>query len=107
MDKLVIKEKKIEAVIGLLFTLPAVIGIICFLLNFLFGEASLEGLDGIWGVTENYSGWDNSSYGYAASSPTPLFMGLLAIVGGYLLKGNLHYLLKEKKKPQETNNKQN
>lgn len=95
MDKQIIREKQIEAAIGLLFILPAVIGVICFLLHLILGDytGSLDELEGVWGTIENSSSWDNSSYGYAAASPTPIFMGLMAIVGGYLLKGNLRYLM--------------
>lgn len=110
MDKQIIREKQIEAAIGLLFILPAVIGVICFLYHLISGDysASLDELGGIWGTIEHHSGSDNSSFGYAAASPTPIFMGLMAIVGGYLLKGNLRYLmqidyknlLKRKKKPE-------
>lgn len=95
MDKQIIREKQIEAAIGLLFILPSVIGVICFLFQLIFGDytGSLDELRGIWGTIEDSSSWDNSSYGYAAASPTPIFMGLMAIVGGYLLKGNLRYLM--------------
>lgn len=103
MDKEIIKEKKIEAYLGLLFCLPAVIGVICFLLNMIFGDytGSLDKLEGIWGTIESSGCWENSAYGYAAASPTPIFMCLLALVGAYLLKGNLHYILKKKEKPEE------
>lgn len=95
MDKQIIKEKQIEAILGLIFILPAVIGVQCFIFQLIFGydTGSLENLQGIWGNIENYSYSDYSSFGYATASPTPIFMGLIAIVGGYLLKGNLRYLM--------------
>lgn len=77
MDKQIIKEKQIEAILGLLFILPAIIGIICFLFQLFFGDytGSLYDLHSIWGNVENYSDSDYSFYGYAAFSPTPIFMG--------------------------------
>lgn len=104
MDKEIIKEKKIEAYLGLLFCLPAMIGVICLLLNMIIGDdtCGLTELGGIWSSIDYADhGWgEYSAYGYAAgaASPTPLFMGLMAIVGAYLLKGNLHYILNKKDK---------
>lgn len=100
MDKAIIKEKKIEAVIGFIFLLPAVIGVICFVVNLCTGGDSckLNSLSGQWD-------WHNGS-GYkgtgASASPTPVYFGLMAIAGAYMLKNSLRYLLLKEDKPEET-----
>ena len=93
MDKAIIKEKKIEAVIGFIFLLPAVIGVICFVVNLCTGGDSckLNSLSGVW-----------ESYGEAAEN-TPVYFGLMAIAGAYMLKNSLRYLFLKEDKPEETN----
>ena len=97
MDKAIIKEKKIEAVIGFIFLLPAVIGVICFVVNLCTGGDSckLNSLSGVW-----------ESYGEAAEN-TPIYFGLMAIAGAYMLKNSLRYLFLKEEKTEETNNKLN
>lgn len=92
MDKAIIKEKKIEAVIGFIFLLPAVIGVICFVVNLCTGGDSckLNSLSGVW-----------ESYGEAAEN-TPVYFGLMAIAGAYMLKNSLRYLFLKEDKPEET-----
>ena len=108
MDKQIIREKQIEAAIGLLFCLPAVIGVFCFLFQLIFGDytGSLDELSGIWGTIEDSRSWDNSSYGYAAASPTPIYFGLMALAGAYMLKNNLRYLFYKEEKPEQTTKQQ-
>ncbi|MGM9799581.1 MAG: hypothetical protein ACI30M_02710 [Muribaculaceae bacterium] len=97
MDKAIIKEKKIEAVIGFIFLLPAVIGVICFVVNLCTGGDSckLNSLSGVW-----------ESYGEAAEN-TPVYFGLMAIAGAYMLKNSLRYLFLKEEKPEETNKTNN
>lgn len=92
MDKAIIKEKKVEAIIGLLFILPAVIGVICFVVNLCTGGDSckLNSLSGVW-----------ESYGEAAEN-TPIYFGLMAIAGAYMLKNSLRYLFLKNDKPEGT-----
>lgn len=97
MDKAIIKEKKIEAVIGFIFLLPAVIGVICFVVNLCTGGDSckLNSLSGVW-----------ESYGEAAEN-TPVYFGLMAIAGAYMLKNSLRYLFLKEEKTEETNKTNN
>nr|DAZ05086.1 MAG TPA: hypothetical protein [Caudoviricetes sp.] len=91
MNKAIKKEKVCEAIIGLLFCLPAVIGVICFIVNLCTGGDSckLNSLSGVW-----------ESYGEAAEN-TPVYFGLMAIAGAYMLKNSLRYLFYKKEKPEE------
>lgn len=92
MEKSIIKEKKVEAIIGLLFILPAVIGVICFLVNLCTegGKCDLTSLRGQW-----------DSYGEHSSQTLPIYFGLMAIAGVYMLKNSLRYLLYKEEKPKE------
>ena len=87
----------LEAKIGFLFLIPPIIGAIIFILNLLDAGIGFETFPESWNCIydanhvyssfgeDNY-GW---AYGYAATPAIPLYMGLMAIAGAYLLKGNL------------------
>lgn len=64
-----------EAKIGILFLIPPILGIIKFLLIF------IDDFDS--------SRYNIHDYGYAATPAIPLYLGLMAIAGAYLIKGNL------------------
>ena len=96
-----------EAKIGILFLIPPIIGVIMFICNLLFGaEIGFESFPESWncidgadyGYDSDYGSWggDNAygwaygwAYGYAATPAIPLYLGLMAIAGAYLIKGNL------------------
>lgn len=75
MEKEIVKEKKIEAIIGILFLLLAVIGVICFIfiVNLCTDgdTCKLNSLKGVW-----YGRGDSSV------STTPVYFGLMAMAGG-------------------------
>ena len=100
MDKAIKKEKTIEAILGLLFCLPAVIGVICFIGNLCTkgDTCDLRSLSGQWDW-HNGSGYEGTG---ASASPTPVYFGLMAIAGAYMLKNSLRYLLLKEDKPEET-----
>lgn len=101
MDKAIKKEKTIEAILGLLFCLPAVIGVICFIVNLCTkgDTCDLGNLRGQWD-------WHDGGEG-ASASPTPVYFGLMAIAGAYMLKNSLRYLFLKEEKPEETNKTNN
>lgn len=101
MDKAIKKEKTIEAILGLLFCLPAVIGVICFIVNLCTkgDTCDLGSLRGQWD-------WHDGGEG-ASASPTPVYFGLMAIAGAYMLKNSLRYLFLKEEKPEETNKTNN
>lgn len=84
----IIKSKRIECWIGIILLIPVILGVISFLLSlFDFNSdfSSLRNLRGDWTDGEN------------CSSPAPIFLGLLAIAGGLLIKDSLRYLFLSKK----------
>ena len=97
MDKEIIKEKKIEAILGLLFCLPAVIGVICFIVNLCTDgdTCKLSSLRGQWD-------WQYGGESGGATPPIPLYFGLMAIAGAYMLKNSLRYLFYKEEKPEGT-----
>ena len=100
-----------EAKIGILFLIPPILGVIMFICNLLFSadigfESFPESWNCIskydyssdygtgsdsWGANYGYGyGWAYGwAYGYAATPAIPLYLGLMAIAGAYLIKGNL------------------
>ena len=108
-EKQLVKAKKAQCWIGIALLVPAVFGVlsvVCGVLDLgdLFGDwmenfAELYNLDGVW-----------YGDGEGATAPAPLFMGMCAFVGAYLIKDNMHYLcIKTKednneKKPEEQEN---
>lgn len=106
VKKSIIKEKRIECVLGILFLIPPILGVFFFML-------SLCGINGDFVNMRDLSGqWDWHSNDGVSMSPAPLYLGLMAIAGVYLIKNSLRYLflnnenLSEKKdKEQFLNNK--
>lgn len=87
MEREKIIAKKIEAVLGLVMLLPALIGIISFFESLFRGGFDLERLKlyGSWAYQ-----WNDD--GGIAMSPAPVFLGLLAIAAVLLLKDSIYYL---------------
>ena len=96
-----------EAKIGILFLIPPIIGVFIFIFNLFDAGIGFESFpeswnciygsdygsdtdSGAWGGNCAYGyayGW---AYGYAATPAIPLYLGLMAIAGAYLIKGNLN-----------------
>ena len=87
-----------EAKIGILFLIPPILGVIIFILNFMDADIGFESFPESWNCIYP-SAWGSDSYGdfygygwaygYAATPAIPLYLGLMAIAGAYLIKGNL------------------
>ena len=86
-----------EAKIGILFLIPPIIGVLLFIPNLMAAGFSIEEFPDKWNCiySSDYGynsdidaayGW---AYGYAATPAVPLYLGLMAIAGAYLIKGNL------------------
>lgn len=95
-----------EAKIGILFLIPPIIGVFFFILNLMDARLGFESFPDSWNCIYGYdNGSDTDSgawgdncaygyaygwaYGYAATPAIPLYLGLMAIAGAYLIKGNL------------------
>jgi hypothetical protein len=90
-EKALIKAKKIEFWIGFFFLIPAIFGVIGFMLNLLVIDGGLaEMCDLSSRVTSriDYS-YDDSG---GEMSTIPIYLGLMAMVGAYLIKDSVIYL---------------
>jgi len=74
---------KIERVIGIILLIPPIIGVLLFLLSLFIKDVGdipeLENLSSEWTGTYGNDG------GY--TSAAPIYLGLMAIAGAFLLKG--------------------
>ena len=84
-----INGKIIEAIIGIILLIPPILGVVAFTLNLFDWGGKFAGMDHL------SSNWTN--YGEAMSA-APIFLGLMALAGVYLLKDNIKYILPDKKK---------
>lgn len=86
MDKAVIKAKKVECIIGLFFLLPPVLGVFAFVFQ-LFGAdtnfSELSELSAKWTARFDQGG---------GMSAAPIYLGLMAIAGVYLIKDSFYAL---------------
>lgn len=97
MEKSVIIGKRIECIIGFILLLPPLLGVIAFILN-IFNEepgnfASLINLSENWAVKIRcYSGLNDNGIATAGATPAaPIYLGLMAIAGVYLVKDSFKY----------------
>lgn len=78
------KSKRLQALIGLLFLIPPVLGVIFFII-------SVFGCSGDVPQMKNLRFWWSGD----TVSATPIYLGLMALTGGYLIKDTLQYLFKD------------
>jgi hypothetical protein len=96
-----IKAKKIECWIGMFFLIPAILGVIAFTFQML-GEngafVELRNLSYKWIARSGDTG--------GGMSAAPIYMGIMALAGAYLIKDSLKYLFmsydEKKEVTQET-----
>ena len=88
MDKAVIKAKKVECIIGLFFLLPPVLGVFAFVLQLFEADTDFSMLRDL------SSNWTNdySSEGGGGMSAAPIYLGLMALAGVYLIKDSFYAL---------------
>ncbi len=80
-----------EAKIGLLFLIPPIIGVLFFVLNILGADLNFYSILESWICMNDYE-YDlssSSSVVYSSTPSIPIYFGLMAIAGAYLIKGNL------------------
>ncbi len=78
-----------EAKIGIIFLIPPILGAIFFILNLFGAGIGFDGFPESWNCISGYDWYEYGAYGYAATPAIPLYLGLMAIAGAYLIKGNL------------------
>lgn len=91
MDDSNVKGKKIECIIGILFLIPPILGVLSFVLCLFDCDwefAKMRNLSANW--TNDYSG--NGGGGMSAA---PIYLGLMALAGTWLVKDSIQYLFKK------------
>ncbi len=82
-----IKNVKLERVLGIFLLIPPVIGVLLFLLNLMDNNIGdipeMSNLSSEWTGTYGYGNDGGGGY----TSAAPLYLGLMAIAGAFLLKG--------------------
>lgn len=88
MDTAIIKAKRIECVIGLTFLIPPILGVIAFVLQIFNADLDFSQMRDL------SSNWTNdySSEGGGGMSTAPIYLGLMALAGVYLIKDSIQYL---------------
>lgn len=95
MEKEEILGKKIECFIGVILLIPPVLGVFAFIIRWLFYEGDLFGMESL---SDNWSmsAFTDGTSGAGAMSAAPIYLGLMAIAGAYLIKNNIQYFFKKK-----------
>ena len=88
MDKEILLEKKILAILGVFFLIPPILGVFAFVLQLFDADWEFSTL---YNLTSNWSAGDNGM------SAAPIYMALMAFAGIWLIKDNLRYILKKNK----------
>lgn len=88
MNQAIIKAKRIECVIGLFLLLPPILGVIAFVLQIFNADLDFSQMRDL------SSNWTNdySSEGGGGMSAAPIYLGLMALSGVYLIKDSIHFL---------------
>lgn len=94
MDEAVIKAKKVECIIGLFFLLPPVLGVFAFVLQLFDADTDFSMLRDLSSMRDLSSNW---TYGYSSEggggmSAAPIYLGLMALAGVYLIKDSFYAL---------------
>ena len=85
-EKAIAKEKKLECWLGIFFLIPPILGVIAFVL-------CLVGIDSDFSSLSNLSEyWTTRCHYGGGMSAAPIYLGLMAIVGAYLIKNSARYI---------------
>lgn len=90
-EKAITKEKKLEFWLGIFFLIPPILGVIAFVLCLFDIDSHFSRLSDLSGSWTN----DFSSNGGGGMSAAPIYLGLMAIVGAYLIKNSARYIFNE------------
>ena len=88
------KGKRLQAFIGLLLLIPPVLGVIFFIISVFGGGGrvtQLENLQPHWLADWSFS----DGGGGGGMSAAPIYLGLMALAGSYLLKDTLQCFFKD------------
>ena len=102
MEKAEIIGKRIECIIGILLLVPVFLGVIAFVLCLFKGSNdfyTMDNLSATWSyTTRQFSQLRSSGYAAAgAMSSAPIYLGLMAIAGVWLVKDSFKYFFMKSK----------
>jgi hypothetical protein len=95
MERAIIIGKRIECIIGFIFLIPALLGVLAFLIC-LFTEsnagsfAALSNLSWHWTCAYQFHYFENTGVG-GGMSAAPIYLGITSFVGAYLIKDGMKY----------------
>lgn len=91
MDKAILKAKKVECLIGLFLLIPPTLGVFAFVLQIFDADthfSMLRDLSANWTCDFGYS----DGGGGGGMSAAPIYLGLMALAGAYMVKGSFYAL---------------
>ncbi len=96
MKKSEIYGKRIECIIGIIMLIPPLLGVICFVINLFIenagGFATLNNLSNNWSASYYYDFRGREiCIPVAAMSAAPIYLGIMALAGSYLIKDSIQY----------------
>lgn len=107
MEKAEIIGKRIECIIGIILLIPVILGVIAFVLCLFNGSnafCTLDNLSRTWSYSLNsfrQTGlFSNETTHFAAAgamSAAPIYLGLMAIAGVWLIKDSFKYFFMKSK----------
>ena len=103
MEKAVIIGKRIECIIGIILLVPVFMGVIAFMLCLFNGTnefCTLDNLSSTWSYSlKPFRSTPYSSFQAAAGamSSAPIYLGLMAIAGVWLIKDSFKYFFMKSK----------
>ena len=106
MDKATIIGKRIECILGIILLIPVFIGVVTFVLCLFHGSndfCTLDNLSSTWScVLDSFHGslrFDGGGIVSAAGamSSAPIYLGLMAIAGVWLIKDSFKYFFMKSK----------
>ena len=86
MDTAIVKVKRIECFIGLFLLLPPILGVIAFVLQIFEADTDFSMM------RELSSAWTAKYDQGGGMSAAPIYLGVMALAGVYLIKDSIHYL---------------
>ena len=86
MDTAIVKAKRIECFIGLFLLLPPILGVIAFVLQIFEADTDFSMM------RELSSAWTAKYDQGGGMSAAPIYLGVMALAGVYLIKDTIHYL---------------
>ena len=99
MERAIKTEKTIECIIGIIFLIPPILGVLSFILCIFGGDGSfarMSELAGQWDWHTETAYGDHGAGAGCSSSPSPIYLGLMAIAGAYLIKDGFRYFFSSK-----------